>query len=222
MNKENRKARSWVFIGVGSTLIIVAAYFLISLFPSADSINTEGINQEGFESLYLPADAQRNPVRRSAGGPVENSPDRIIIEAIGLDAPVVKAETVITRVDNKEVIQFLVPEKFAAGWYDASAVLGEPGNTVISGHHNAFGKVFEHLIDLKEGEPFILKSGGKEFSYTIVKRLVVKEKNEPLRVRLENARWMMPTDDERVTLITCWPKRTNSHRLIIVGFPADQ
>jgi len=40
-------------------------------------------------------------------------------------------------------------------------------------------------------------------------------------VRRQNARWIAPTTDERLTLVTCWPYTGNSHRLIIVAKPAD-
>ncbi len=41
----------------------------------------------------------------------------------------------------------------------------------------------------------------------------------PLEVRLKNAQWMQPTPDERLTLISCWPYWTNTHRVIIVARP---
>ena len=42
------------------------------------------------------------------------------------------------------------------------------------------------------------------------------------KVRLANARWIQPSEDERLTLITCWPYESNTHRLIIVALPASQ
>jgi sortase A len=39
--------------------------------------------------------------------------------------------------------------------------------------------------------------------------------------RLANALWIMPSKDERLTLITCYPYDSNTHRLIIVARPAD-
>ena len=42
---------------------------------------------------------------------------------------------------------------------------------------------------------------------------------EPLDVRQANARWILPTTDERVTLITCWPYESNSHRLVVIALP---
>jgi sortase A len=43
----------------------------------------------------------------------------------------------------------------------------------------------------------------------------------PLSVRRKNAQWIMPTGDERLTLVTCWPYEWpgNSHRVIVVARP---
>jgi len=38
-------------------------------------------------------------------------------------------------------------------------------------------------------------------------------------VRQENARWIAPTDDERLTLVTCWPYTNNTHRVVVVAKP---
>ena len=35
--------------------------------------------------------------------------------------------------------------------------------------------------------------------------------------RLANARYIQPTGDARVTLVTCWPYWTNTHRVVVVG-----
>jgi sortase A len=51
--------------------------------------------------------------------------------------------------------------------------------------------------------------------------MILKELGEPIEVRYQNARWILPSLDERLTLVTCWPKTGNTHRLIIVAFPTD-
>ena len=38
-------------------------------------------------------------------------------------------------------------------------------------------------------------------------------------MREENGRWIQPSDDERLTLVTCWPADSNTHRLILVAVP---
>ena len=40
--------------------------------------------------------------------------------------------------------------------------------------------------------------------------------------RVENAGWVLPTDDERLTLITCWPYESNTHRLVLVAKPVAE
>ncbi len=49
--------------------------------------------------------------------------------------------------------------------------------------------------------------------------MILPERDQPLSVRLANAQWIEPSTDERLTLITCWPKDNNTHRLIIVAVP---
>jgi sortase A len=40
-----------------------------------------------------------------------------------------------------------------------------------------------------------------------------------LEVRLANAEWIKATEDERITLITCWPYESNTHRVVVVAVP---
>jgi LPXTG-site transpeptidase (sortase) family protein len=41
----------------------------------------------------------------------------------------------------------------------------------------------------------------------------------PLDVRIQNNDYILPKEDERLTLVSCWPYETNSHRVIIVARP---
>jgi sortase (surface protein transpeptidase) len=36
---------------------------------------------------------------------------------------------------------------------------------------------------------------------------------------MENTAWIGPMDDERITLVTCWPETSNTHRLVVVAEP---
>ncbi len=44
---------------------------------------------------------------------------------------------------------------------------------------------------------------------------------QPLEVRQANARYIQPTDDERVTLVTCHPYGSTRFRLIVIARPAE-
>ncbi len=215
--------RDWLLIILGLILIVFAALNLFNADPYsiiADLKITPAVDQEGFAPIFIPKPSREGQL----GIPVVESPEipeRIVIDKISLDAPIEIAESMNVNVSGQDVVQYLVPEKFAAGWHEGSASLGVVGNTVISGHHNAYGEVFKKLVDLKVGDTFILLSGKKAFEYVIANKMILPEKNEPLDVRLENGRWILPSKDERVTLVTCWPENTNTHRLIIVAVPVD-
>lgn len=148
-------------------------------------------------------------------------PDRIVIPAIGLDASVVVAGYNSTDVDGETFGQWEAPNEFAAGWHPDSALLGQPGNTVINGHHNEFGEVFGKLVDLEIGDKIYVYSQGKKYSFVIANRMILQERFVDMATRLNNARWLSRTDDVRLTLVTCWPKISNTHRLILVARPLD-
>ncbi|HXF69780.1 MAG TPA: sortase [Thermoflexus sp.] len=146
-------------------------------------------------------------------------PQRIVIPAIGLDAPVVPVGFREVRMGNRTVRAWETPNFFAAGWHRTSAPLGMPGNTVLNGHHNVYGEVFRDLVRLKPGDRILVYSGDRVFTYEVREKHIIPERGRPLRERLANARWIQPTEDERLTLITCWPYTSNTHRLILVARP---
>lgn len=148
-----------------------------------------------------------------------NIPTRIVIQKIKLDAPVIVPDFNFTNVDGETFGQWQAPSEFAAGWHPDSALLGEIGNTVINGHHNAFGMVFGDLVNLEVGDIIKVYAGNKEFSYVIANRMILAERFADAATRIDNARWLGHSDDERLTLVTCWPKETNTHRLILVARP---
>ena len=152
--------------------------------------------------------------------PVEiNLPDRLVIPAIQLDAPVIQASMRTIKYQGDIYSQWMVPDAFAVGWSPTSASLGASGNTVLFGHHNEYGEVFGHLVDLQVNDVISLYSGQKVFNYVIALKMILRERDQPVNIRLQNAAWILPSKDERLTLLTCWPYTTNTHRLIIVAVP---
>ncbi|MCZ7673526.1 MAG: sortase [Chloroflexi bacterium] len=153
--------------------------------------------------------------------PLTGKPIRIVIPAIDLDAPVadIGAEAIVQG--NQIFYQWLVPTGYMAGWHNNSARLGQPGNTVLNGHHNVYGEVFRDLIDLEEGDEILMYDEDQEYEYQVTVTEILPERGQDLAVRLENAQWIAPTEDERITLVTCWPYTDNSHRLIVVAEPME-
>jgi sortase A len=223
MWKKIKDNRDWLLIIIGSVLVIISVFNLTDFNPLTiinSREQTPAVEQEGFAPLFIPK-TTANVAAQEDGQPANQIyvPDRIVIDKIDLDAPVKPAEAINVSIDDQEVTQFLIPEEYAAGWHEGSAPLGVAGNTVLSGHHNAYEEVFANLVDLEAGDEVIMLSRGKEFFYTIVNKMILPEKDESLETRLENARWILPSKDERLTLVTCWPADSNSHRLILVAVP---
>jgi len=148
-------------------------------------------------------------------------PDRIVIDSIKLDAPVIIAANKSIELKDQWFEQWLAPDEFAVGWHDHSAPLGITGNTVLNGHHNEFGKVFANLVYLEDGDLIQVYSGNKSFWFEVSEMMVLNEREASIEKRMENARWIGETADDRLTLVTCWPKRSNTHRLIVVAYPVD-
>jgi sortase A len=146
-------------------------------------------------------------------------PTRLIIPAIDLDVPVIEMGWSVVEKDGQQVSEWEVPEWRAAGWLKTSALIGAIGNTVLEGHQDIAGRVFENLENLTEGDTIVVQTDSLTRTYVIALRTIVPEKDQSLEVRRENARWIGPSNDERLTLITCWPRNDNTHRLILVALP---
>ncbi len=149
-------------------------------------------------------------------------PTRIEIPIIGLVAPIVPSEPAEVKIGSDTFEQYKAPDKFAVGWHTTSALLGQIGNTVFNGHHNIFEKVFENLNKVVPGDEIIVYGGSVRYTYTVVNVMILPERNVDMATRFENARWILPSQDERLTLITCWPAESNTHRLIVVAQPKGE
>ncbi len=173
----------------------------------------------------LPALALPTPTPSANSAAAASSPQPpavpgwIVIPSINLDAAVVVSHTKWVQVDGQTFAQWQAPDVYAAGWQEGSALLGEPGNTVINGHHNIYGGVFGHLYELKPYDEIIVYSGDRQFHYLVSQVMKIEERNATLEQRQENARWIMHSSDERLTLVTCWPPTNNTYRLIVVAVP---
>ena len=143
----------------------------------------------------------------------------MIIPSIKLSAPVVPATLRKVIMDGKIVDMWFAPDLEAAGWHTSSALPGEVGNLVFSGHNNEFGQVFSQLIDLKQGDIIQLITQKQIHTYRVSNKVLFQEVEINLSLRMENARWISPSSDERITLVTCWPRDSNTHRLVIVAAP---
>jgi sortase A len=162
--------------------------------------------------------APTSPVPSTRPPPAAAPPDRIVAPAIGMDAPVVPVGWKTVEENGQTLTEWEVAD-YAGGWHKTSAYPGNVGNIVIAGHHNIRGEVFRYVVNLEPGNVVDLYVGQTVYRYVVTEKYILKEKGMPLEVRQENARWIAPTDDERLTLVTCWPYTNNTHRVVVVAKP---
>ena len=160
-----------------------------------------------------------SPATPTPAREVTQPPEQLVIPSIDLDAPITPVGWVAVEVQGQTVGQWQVSDAEMVGWHNTSAGLGQVGNTVLNGHHNLHGEVFGRLVELKVGDEVWLSAGENQRVYMVTEIVTLLEKGQPIEVRLANAERILPTDDERVTLVTCWPYSGNSHRLVVVAKP---
>ncbi len=143
-------------------------------------------------------------------------PTHLSIPSLALEVPVDPAGMIPSSV-APGVFEWDVPAYRAAGWLNTSAALGQPGNTVLDGHHNIYGEIFKDISKLQPGDEITLSGESQSRRYTVSEVLILPERDQPLEIRLQNAHYIQPTTDERLTLISCWPYNDNSHRVVGVA-----
>lgn len=169
---------------------------------------------------FVRATVAPTPVRAVATKGADRAaaaPARIVVPSLRLDAPVVPVSRVETSAGGRTQAVYDVPDEYAAGWHDTSALLGEPGNTVLNGHNTGHGEVFRDLHRLQPGDEVILYADQVSYTYHVSQTLILPEGGQPLEVRLENARYVVPTLDTRLTLVTCHPYGSLRNRLIVIA-----
>jgi LPXTG-site transpeptidase (sortase) family protein len=169
-------------------------------------------------SALIPT-ATPNSLERESQQPNAAPPTRIVIPTLGVDGPVVAVSLDTTEVEGQVQPAWGVPDGYAAGWHETSATLGERGNLVLNGHNTSNGEIFRDLYTLHPDDEIIVYSEAISRTYAVSETLILPEGGQPLEVRLANARYVMPTDDERLTLVTCHPYGSLRNRLIVIAKP---
>jgi LPXTG-site transpeptidase (sortase) family protein len=156
-----------------------------------------------------PADAADRRAAATAGR--AGNPVRLQLPSINVDTEV-KGAGLAPGKDGEPEWETL---PFVAAHYPMLGPVGAPGNAVISGHvvTLSMGNVFRDLYKVKLGEPIEVFTEDSHFSYRVEEIKLVKP---------EAVEVMAPTEDARLTVITCGgtfdPRtRTFSDRLVLVG-----
>lgn len=87
---------------------------------------------------------------------------------------------------------------------------GENSHAVLTGHTGlATATLFDHLVDVVEGDVFYIDVLGKTLAYQVDQIKIINPDEVADLTRVEG--------EDYVTLLTCYPYAVNSHRLIVRG-----
>lgn len=207
-----------------STWLIAAGIFII-LIPVAGSIYTS-YQQDKLYEEYLNSQEMQSSIEdldtafTESPAPDFASPSALdsTTAAAAKPAAEVYKPTVIGRIKIPSAsINLLLVEgssskdlNWGAGHLTATPMPGEPGNCAIAGHRNyTFGSYFSRLGEVQIGDRITIEYNKTEYTY---------EAYEILTVLPDDTSVLARNGEEAIlTLITCTPKGSNTHRLIIHG-----
>jgi LPXTG-site transpeptidase (sortase) family protein len=126
-------------------------------------------------------------------------PMRLRIPAMFLDSPVheVTVNMGVWQVSPMDI-----------GHHEGTAGPGQAGNMVLAGHRDINSALFRELDRLKPGDEVFVSNSLAEYRYIVTESFVVSP---------DHIEVMDPTDDRRVTLITCTPIGLATQRLIVTA-----
>jgi len=148
---------------------------------------------------------------------------RLILEveipAIDLSSPVVAVGWVANGTgDGRSEIEWDSPEALA-GWVVTSALPGDGSNIVLYGHNNLYASVFRDLGELRAGDEVSLKTGADTSVYEVSKVLFLKIAFAGTEAVGDYEQYLRPTPKEQLTIISCWPPESNTHRVVVIAEP---
>lgn len=199
-----------VLRGVGQMLITLGVVVLLFC-----------VYQLFFTGLYtdqqqrqLAADFERRVARPPAAAaaatavepPVEGQPFAVLrIPRLGQDYE----QVVLEGVSPKDL-------RRGPGHYPGTALPGQVGNVVISGHRTTYGAPFADLDRLQAGDELVLQTERAEFVYVMTGSQVVAPSAVEVLAPVPNQPGQ-PARDRFLTLTTCNPKYSARERLIVFG-----
>lgn len=199
--KDSRRRRVYIpiLVGVGVVLILLFMQFNRLLFAPIAAYVSPGNNES----------SSITPVDGTVSQPVSADP-RLIIPKLNVDVPVDfssdNSNASMMSSMNNGVTRFAIP--------GASAMPGEIGNLVITGHSagdlyssNPYKFIFSGLERLENGDMIYVNYNSTRYTYSVAN----KETVSPSDV----AALTKTTGKPQLILVTCTPLGTSRYRLLV-------
>ena len=199
--------------GVGQTLITLGLVVLLFC-----------VYEVWFTNVYTNKEQSRlgDDLRKSWTAPPPPSPKpgtKLVGVSLGTGIAVIWIPRIgMTGKGAKVVIEGVGTEdlKRGPGHYPGTALPGEVGNSVVSGHRTTYGAPFNRLDELRDGDAIVLETRDTWFTYRMVRQQVVPPTAVEVTYAVPGDRSAKPTK-KLLTLTTCNPKYSAKTRLIVTA-----
>lgn len=102
------------------------------------------------------------------------------------------------------------------GHYPGSAMPGQVGNFVVSGHRTTYSAPFNRLGELSAGDTIVIDTRSEQYVYKVTDRRIVKPSAVEVTAAVPLHPKRRPTQ-KLITLTTCHPKYSAAQRMIVFG-----
>jgi LPXTG-site transpeptidase (sortase) family protein len=106
------------------------------------------------------------------------------------------------------------------GHYPGTALPGQIGNFVISGHRTTYSAPFNRLGELDRGDRILIDTRAEQYVYKVTDRKIVKPSATEVTLPVPFHPKGRPAD-RLITLTTCHPKYSAAERMVIFGELAE-
>jgi len=223
-----RSQPAWaVIVGLLGELLIIAGvvlglYVVWQLFYT--DIEANATQQEVVESLDWVA-----PIDAGSDGGVTIIPDSLkfgLDSAVSMEEPGL-AETFATMYVPRWGYDYVKPisqgvtrtdvlDTLGIGHYPGTGMPGALGNFAISAHRTTYGKPFNKIADLKQGDALVIETKDAWYVYRVTEWEIVQPTQVEVLAPVPNQPDAAP-DDRYITLTTCHPMYSAAKRWITYG-----
>jgi sortase A len=196
----------WFLSGVGQLMITLGVVLLLFCVYELWVTNLyTGQQQKQLDQTLEKSWALPPPQPRATLPPFKDGEGiaRIYLPTLGEGQMHVVVEGVTTRALKK-----------GPGHYPGTAMPGQIGNFVISGHRTTYGGPFNQLDELDLGDEVVIETHSQFFTYRVTREFIVDPHAIGEIDKVPNQRGVTPTE-ALMTLTTCHPKYSARSRLII-------
>lgn len=199
-----KRALPYILIVTGLLMILVPLTGTIYYQAKQDKIYQNYLDLQDNMDVGSPSPSV-NPDLIENGDQAEADKDKWSPTVIGrIKIPAVQIDLLLIEGTSAAELNW------GAGHIIGSALPGEVGNCSIAGHRNyVFGSYFSRLDEIILGNIITLNYKKMDYEYVVDEIFVVKP--DDVSVLKSNS------GESTVTLITCTPKGSNTHRLIVKG-----